>query len=478
MDQFEQALAWYRAAPKSWIDSLGSNLEAMGLWIWEVVQGDFNENQTTGQIVTGTVISMIPYVDQICDVRDLVANCRAINRDENNIGAWVALALTLVGLFPVLGSFAKGACKVMFLYFRKAGFDMAGKVANKKAFDAAVSGLNKLLDQPAVRKTLKALRIYNPYRYLAEQVRKVKAKVTVSALLKEFDRLLEVAKAILQRAADWGPASIKRPVQQTIDLILGIRKKANDGLSKALGPLNDTLERLARRLEIEGDKAYRGVVDKTNPHKYAGINNVGEAELIRQHKPKWADITPKVAYRQLEGLPPSASAKFNEGWPNIGKDSSNRALKGKFDTFDASMKAATVQPGETLYRVVDPRSSDNSICWMREAEFKALSSKADWRRRFAVWKHWNGNGEYVTYTVPPGQPLKVWEGRAATQKLDKAEEIKLEGGGVQIVLDPTQLQKEYLSKRKPTGWGYTDDIPGDQDVFVGIPKLTHNWYGN
>ncbi|EEG09096.1 hypothetical protein [Pseudogulbenkiania ferrooxidans] len=479
MDELEQALAWFQSAPKSWLDSAGDKLQATGLWIWAVIQGDFNDNQSTGQVVTGTLISMIPFVDQICDVRDLVANCRNISKDSNNTGAWVALALTLVGLFPVLGSFAKGACKVMFLYLRKAGFNMAGKIADKKAFESAIGGLNKLLDQPAVRKTLSVLRIYNPYRYLAEQVRKLQAKIKLNQLLTAYDKLAGVAKAILQRAADWGPASIKQPVQNTIQLIADVRNKANDGLKKAIGPLNETLGRLARRLDIEGDKAYRAVVDKTNPHTFRRIDEATEAALIRQHKPEWADITEKVAFRPLRNLPLSAHDKIRAGWPNIEKNSPNGTLKRKFNTFDNSMRASEVMPGETLYRVVDPKSNDNSYCWMREAEFKALKSKADWRRRFAVWKGWNDNGEYVTYTVPPGAPLKVWEGRAATQASEADELIKLQGGSVQIVVDPTQLQKEYTGKRQPTGWGYTDgEFPSDSDAFIGIPRLTHNWYGN
>ena len=39
----------------------------------------------------------------------------------------------------------------------------------------------------------------------------------------------------------------------------------------------------------------------------------------------------------------------------------------------------------------------------------ALKSKSQWRRRFAVWKSWNENGEYVVYTVRR-TTMKVWEG--------------------------------------------------------------------
>lgn len=77
-------------------------------WLWVVIQGDFAEEQSTAQIVTGTVISMIPFVDQICDVRDICANCSKIKEDNSNPWAWIGLILTLIGLFPVLGSLFKG----------------------------------------------------------------------------------------------------------------------------------------------------------------------------------------------------------------------------------------------------------------------------------------------------------------------------------------------------------------------------------
>ena len=43
-------------------------------WLWGALQGDFNKSPTTGQLVTGGIISMIPIVDQVCDVRDIIAN--------------------------------------------------------------------------------------------------------------------------------------------------------------------------------------------------------------------------------------------------------------------------------------------------------------------------------------------------------------------------------------------------------------------
>lgn len=119
MDELNNALAWFKAAPTNFYKSGKEHLEGIAQWIWEVIQGDFNDDQTTAQMVTGTVISMIPFVDQICDVRDVVANCKKINQDSANKWHWVALALTLVGLIPTLGSLVKGCFKVLLAYGRK-----------------------------------------------------------------------------------------------------------------------------------------------------------------------------------------------------------------------------------------------------------------------------------------------------------------------------------------------------------------------
>jgi hypothetical protein len=43
------------------------------------------------------------------------------------------------------------------------------------------------------------------------------------------------------------------------------------------------------------------------------------------------------------------------------------------------------------------------------------------------------------------------------------------------VLDPADLQKEFLGKRQPTNWGYRSF---DESVgLVGVPVLTNNWVG-
>jgi hypothetical protein len=136
------------------------------------------------------------------------------------------------------------------------------------------------------------------------------------------------------------------------------------------------------------------------------------------------------------------------------------------------MQPVIIPPGAKIYRIVDPKSKDNSICWMTESEFRKLKSKDDWRRKFAVWENWNSNGEFVTYTVPPGPGLNVWEGVTASQGIEKTNYV-LEGGAIQLVVDPSHMEKVHISSRQKTGWGY--DELGTVNDFIGVPVQKNNW---
>jgi len=475
--ELQHALAFYQAPPRSWYDELADKANAAGEWLWKTLQGDFNEQQTTGQIVTGTVISMIPLVDQVCDIRDFIANCKKIKENDSEVWPWVCLGLTLAGCFPTLGSLVKGSAKVMFLSVRKAHFNELGKAGNySRLLDGSITQLNRFLDTPAVRGTLRTLQIYNPYHYLAGKIDELKSMLSTSELLAVMDKLMKVTRSLFDTVTDWEPVSLQRPVAALWETLASVRNKANTMLTKALKPLNDILEHLANRLRVEGDNAFRAHVGN-NSHLYGGARASEELAFFKREKPDWVDVgAGKPRYQALEELENVKAVK--EGWPDISDTSKNPALRSKYDTFDDSMQAVEIPTGTVLYRVVDPSSSDNNICWMRKSEFDKLTSKSDWRRRFAVWKKWNENGEYVTYTVPPGQPLKVWEGRAGTQINENATEFSLEGGALQIVLDPSQLKKDYTGPRQKTGWGYGDAANDPAYPYLGLPKLenTHNWY--
>lgn len=482
-EELENALAWYASAPGRWVASAKSDLTAAAEWIWVVLQGDFAEEQTTAQTVTGTVISMIPLVDQVCDVRDVVANCRKINQDSSNKWAWVALALTLIGLFPTLGSLLKGCFKILFAYGRKAMF-RAGKqaldsgmwTASKPWVEAGIRKLNEFLARPEVRRAMAALKVDNPYKYLANELRKFAAQVSVSKLAAAFDDIIAVLKDLLGLIEKWGTAAMKTQAGQLLLAVKRVRDQANAKLAEVLQPVQDFLNRLARRLDIEADMNYRAYTNALNPHGFTRPSLDAEIAAFKANPPDWVQIQRGATKKRLRKCP-----EIVLNYPDISDSSPKGVLKGAYETFH-TITSKPLPPGTVLYRVVDPRSADNSICWMAKEEFEKLASKAEWRRRFAVWANWNDDGEFVTYTVPPGKPLLVWEGETASQQLKdragnpvqadgKGKTFWTEGGARQIVLDPDDLEKVYLSKRQPTGWGYGSF--GEHVDLTGVPVLTN-----
>lgn len=475
-DELENALAWYAAAPARWIGSAGQDLGAAAEWIWEVLQGDFNEEQTTAQVVTNTVISMIPIVDQICDVRDLIANCRKIHEDTSNKWAWVALVLTLIGLFPTLGSLVKGCLKILFAYGRRGVLTGSRAALESDLWQATASfvesgmrKLNEFIARPAVKRAISRLRLDNIHGHLAGEVRRVADMLSVSRLTAVFDQLIDALGSFVQMIQRWGSTGLATRAGQLLESVLRVRRLANDKLTEAISPVRHWLQSLARRLDVEADMQYRAIVNARNPHFYVRPRVDDELAQFERAKPDWVDKSRRLVYEAAES-PPSQT-----GWPNISA-TAPAPLNSAFSTFHGEIEAVIYPPGTTLYRVVDPgrRSFDNGVFWMSESEFKSLSSKSEWRRRFAVWANWNGNGEYVTYTVPAGRPLRAWEGAAASQRLEAGSDYVLQGGGRQIVLDPAELDVSGLGRRESTGWGYGDF--GETVELLGVPTLKNNWY--
>lgn len=109
------AVAMVESGDTSLLDEAGDIAANGGNWLWGTLQGDFNATPSTSQIAVGSIISMIPVVDQVMDVRDVIANAMLLTDDTeaNDTDGWIALTLTGIGFVPVLGSAVKGVGKVI-----------------------------------------------------------------------------------------------------------------------------------------------------------------------------------------------------------------------------------------------------------------------------------------------------------------------------------------------------------------------------
>ncbi len=240
--------------------------------------------------------------------------------------------------------------------------------------------------------------------------------------------------------------------------------------------MQDWLNKLAQRLDVEHRLANQARTNAINPHGLLRPSLAAEIEAIKANPPKWVDARKGAANPSMLKSPAVPAGHFDIG-PNAARPLDNAHL-----TFH-TLRPDELPPGTVIYRVLDPKSNDNSICWMTKAEFDKLKSKDDWRRRFAVWAYWNANGEFTKYVVPPGKPLKVWRGETASQQLkdtagkpvkdSKGNELWLEGGAEQLVINPADLNRAHLKPREFTGWSY--DSFNVEVGLVGVPILQTNW---
>lgn len=407
------------------------------VWFWEAIEGDFNEDRSTIQILVDAGISMIPLVDQVCDVRDLVANCRKLTKDYKDTWAWVALVLSLIGLFPSLGSLVKGVLKIFFGFVRRSG----GNVV-VKAVDAAMNWVIEFLRRPAVQKYLRAQKIDQVFKWLANKIKAVRGEINVPALLAAFDRAVRVLEGLVNKVSFVPIVASK--AKKALDEMKRIRTLADSHIGTAIKPVQDIMDTIVLRLEREAMEEQHAIVDVANIHYRGVLPEAAAVALMRKRKPKFLTVGDTPKFKAADPLieRPTVAAL------SARKDSSGarRAHKDIFpELSDQSIRsfhtlhAHTIKGPARLYRILAPSSRGMSDCWVTEKVFKELQAapdpKAAWRKHLAVWPDWNVNGQFVTYDVKAGEALNVWRGIASSQTKKSLPGYQLEGGAEQIVFN-------------------------------------------
>jgi hypothetical protein len=212
---------------------MGQQMLEGAAWLASALQGDFNKSPTTGQMITGGIISMIPIVDQVCDVRDIVANCINLSdpKAREEVENWVALGLTCIGFVPLFGSAAKtvgkvalhNANKLIDLLKHMEWLEKHGK-SLKMAIPwghAPIEWLKKFDWQNAMRQAAeKAKAAFANAKHKAEHA----AKYAFGVVQAKLKQLVELFDAIIKKIADV-MADIGKRIKEKIDKLLGNAKK-------------------------------------------------------------------------------------------------------------------------------------------------------------------------------------------------------------------------------------------------------------
>lgn len=480
------------------------------VWVWEAIQGDFNPNRSMGQVGLDTAVSLVPGIDTVMDIRDLIANIIAIVRTPASGFAWFSLVLTLIGFIPELGSVAKGVVKLVLVKLRPLlrhvdDLTSTSKVlkAVDQAFDEALPEIMTYLRDPRVQKYLTKARIPDVVKKVTGLIRIAAGKVNPTTLKTLFTQRANDLKAILDDVADWLPDATTGRIKQIKDGITRIQREFNRHVDKFVAPAKAIMERIAQRLD---DMYWVAWTQQVNKGWIAPVSEAGSRRLIAKHKPKWVKTGGKPENPQFAPSDFQKRTKFSsqvaKGAPNLSKSE----MESFADIASRPVKARALRDGEKLYRIVDPTSGTWSSCWITEDVWKQINNTADpratWRSKLAVKPEWNQNGQYITYTHNSARDgaVMVWEGPTAMQHLD--ENDYLEGGFNQIVMHPWEsvrgmkpdniindvsmpdmvdggtLQRPSrvrVSSTDPridgphlTGWGFKDF--DDQHDLIGLPN--------
>lgn len=263
-----------------------NDLEAALDWFWGVLKGDFEDEQTTSQIVVGTVISMIPVLDQIADVRDIIANLLNIRKDPSDVWKWVFLVITLIGLVPVLGSALKGVFKVVFKFAKAGGKDAAKALESILAIlrgagkGDPVAFLRKLPFDQYARDVMKHYNdIMNGFRKGINKAVDYMSSRWLNWALGDTARKLRLVEAELQRLQRMGhdriPEAMKA-LKNKVDELLAHAKPARvEGSTDKVNTLAHSSKPLMR---LEYETACKRIGDTSARMRKAGKS---EEEIAR-----------------------------------------------------------------------------------------------------------------------------------------------------------------------------------------------------
>lgn len=447
----------------------------LGEWIWRAVQGDFNADRTTGQIGFDMVVSLIPVVDTLCDVRDLWANIRQYRKEPGNKVTLFFIATSVIGFIPELGTVLKSALRLVWVYLKpliKHADDISNTsklvAAAGRACDAALPKITEYLQHNRVAKWATAGKLPDIYQFVAKTVREASDKISPAKLSRLLDEKIGELKALLAKIRPIVPSVVREQIDDALKFLDAKRRVISGAVQEFAQPVKTILKVFAKKLD---DQAWRAEIHRTNRGWIAPISESGSAKLINAKPPKWVKKqSGPLDHPPLNPKDPAVQKKIatHPDHPKL-----QEWMIETFSKKGGGIRADTIKGPAKLYRIVDPSNEAGGVFWVSEAEFKSIKNRDEWRSKFAVKPEWNQNGWFVEYEIKVGESLPVWRGPAAGQEL-KGTDYCLEGGGEQIVFYPNSRDKMVEAMPRidsKTGEAVTDSY-GNVDKRVEFSDVT------
>jgi hypothetical protein len=198
----------------------------LGEWIWGALQGDFNAERTAGQIGFDMVVSLIPFVDTVLDLRDLFANVKQYRKDPTNKVTLFFIATTAVGFFPEVGTVVKSSLRIVWVYLKplvKHAGDIAEAsklaAAAGRACDAALPKITEYLQHNRVAQWATKGKLPDIYKFVAKTIRETIDKINPATLTKVLNEKLNDLKALLQKIRPIVPSTIREHIDDFVKYI-------------------------------------------------------------------------------------------------------------------------------------------------------------------------------------------------------------------------------------------------------------------
>lgn len=290
------------------IDKAKNKLNALAEWHWSMTKsgaewvggalaGDFNEDPSMGQIAFGTVITLIPIVDQAGDVRDIVAALKKLIYEKRYDDKWVwfDLVITIIGCVPEIGTAIKGVAKAIVKKGLK-GLKLAEvlKRLNWLGKGNAVQWLKKLSEELPQHGKNAAKKIEEILVNLTTKLQKIKRFVT-EKVVKQIDEMLDSIKEVQKRINGKVDEIIGEFKQKLDELLASITRVEKQGSTQT----KNTLKQEKEAFDLGADTG-KGVTKETRKVLALGLRN----DKAGLNYNKWAKDNGWSTYGELsEGGP-------------------------------------------------------------------------------------------------------------------------------------------------------------------------------